>query len=167
MRRKAACSLLGLHLLQMQARKNLRSGSTALGTEGAQPCTSTLRLTHGLPPCIPRPCTQVTASELHIGADATLVIEAPNAQIRSLDLQRGALLIKAAAGSQEAAAAGSDGVGGEAAGAAATAAPVVVDGLTVDNAGWEWQPLDPDAGAAEEEYIRGFRVVRHEQQVLP
>lgn len=155
----------------MQTRKHLRSGSTALGTEGAQPCTSPLCLTHGLLPCIPQPCTQVTASKLHIGADATLVIEAPNAQIRSLDLQKGTLLITAAAGSQEAAAAGSDGTGGEAAGAeagaAAAAAPVVVDGLTVDNAGWEWQPLDPDAGAAEEEYIRGFQVVRHEQQVLP
>lgn len=101
------------------------------------------------------------------------MVEAPDAQIRSLDLQRGALVIKAPAGSQEAAAAGSDGAGGEAAAetaagaAAAAAAPIVVDGLTVDNAGWEWQPLDPDAGAAEEEYIRGFRVVRHEQQVLP
>lgn len=118
------------------------------------------------------PRTQVTASQLHIGADAALVIEAPDARIRSLDLQRGALVIKAAAdGSQEAAA---EGGGGAAAGAApgasagaAAAAPVVVDGLTVDNEGWEWAPLDPDAGAVEEEYIRGFRVVRHEQLVLP
>ncbi|PRW45148.1 UDP-sugar pyrophosphorylase 1 [Chlorella sorokiniana] len=117
---------------------------------------------------------KVTASKLHIGADAALVIEAPDAQIRSLDLQRGALVIKAAAGSQEAAAAGTDSTGsaaaaeaGAAAGAAAAGAPVVVDGLTVDNAGWEWQPLDPDAGAAEEQYIRGFRVVRHDQLVLP
>lgn len=118
------------------------------------------------------PRTQVTASKLHIGADATLVIEASEAQIRSLDLQRGTLVIKAAAnGSQEAAA---EGGGGTAAGAAAgagagpaAAAPVVVDGLTVDNEGWEWAPLDPDAGAEEEEYIRGFRVVRHEQTLLP
>ena len=104
------------------------------------------------------------------------MIEAPDAEIRSLDLQRGALVIKAASGgSQEAAAAGSNGTGGEAAAGAAgaaaepaaAAAPIIVDGLTVDNVGWEWQPLDPDAGAAEEEYIRGFRVVRHEQQVLP
>ena len=34
------------------------------------------------------------------------------------------------------------------------------------NEGWEWQALDPDQGAAEEEYIRGFRVVRRQQQLV-
>ena len=33
-------------------------------------------------------------------------------------------------------------------------------GAVVDNEGWAWVALDPDAGAPEEEYIRGFKVER-------
>ena len=110
---------------------------------------------------------------LHVGADATLVINAPDATIRSLDLQRGALVIDggSASGSGDgAAAAGAPAAeaGSAATAAAAAAAPaVVVEGVTVDNAGWEWRPLPPDEACAEEEYIRGFRVVRNETMTLP
>ncbi|PSC70970.1 UDP-sugar pyrophosphorylase 1 [Micractinium conductrix] len=115
----------------------------------------------------------VTAAGLHVGADATLVINAPDATIRSLDLQRGALVIDggSASGSGDgAAAAGAPAAeaGSAATAAAAAAAPaVVVEGVTVDNAGWEWRPLPPDEACAEEEYIRGFRVVRNETMTLP
>ena len=96
---------------------------------------------------------KVACSKVHIGADAALVISRGDVEIEGLDLQRGVLVIG----------------GGEAeATAAAAAEPVVVDGLTVDNAGWEWRALGPeDDGIAEEEAIRGFRVVRREQLVLP
>ena len=114
--------------------------------------------------CTPHvPPFQVAAPKLHIGADAALVVQAPQAQIRSLDVQRGTLLIRAAPEGAGAAATPAAPAAAHAAGAAG----VVVDGVTVDNAGWEWRALDPDAGASEEEYIRGFRVVRHDQTVLP
>ena len=102
---------------------------------------------------------------VHIGADAALVIAsggggAPvDVRIESLDLQRGALVIG-----------GSGGGGGDTAAPAAAAAAakvVVVDDLVVDNAGWEWQALQPGEDCREEEYIRGFRVLRREQQTLP
>ena len=84
--------------------------------------------------------------KVHIGADTALVVATADVQIQSLDLRRGALVI---------------GGGGAAPG------PIVVEGLVVDNAGWEWQPLSPDEGCTEEEYIRGFKVVRKEQMTLP
>lgn len=112
-------------------------------------------------PCTPSstrlPPQVAPASGLHLGADATLVIgDSRDLRIESLDLRRGTLLLC------------TGGAGGAAAAADAAAAgePLVVSGLEVDNAGWEWQALDPDAGAAEEEYIRGFRVVKKEQTVL-
>lgn len=138
--------------------------------------------------------SKVAAAEVHIGADTALVIEAGNVEIKSLDLRRGALVIRSAAaeeaeGPAEAAAGGAAGEGvaggvaaaagrvlGQlvqmaaeavgAAGTAGTAAPLVAEGLVVDNAGWEWQALDGDEGSSEEEYIRGFRVVKNGQEVL-
>lgn len=86
---------------------------------------------------------KVAGAGVSIGSDAALVIAAPGARLQSLELARGALVLEGAAGAE-----------------------VVVDSLRVDNAGWRWEALDPDAGAAEEEYIRGFRVVRQEQKVL-
>lgn len=51
---------------------------------------------------------------------------------------------------------------------AAPGAKVVVDGLKVQNAGWEWVALE-DAGAGysapEEEAIRGFTVKKTEAEV--
>lgn len=74
---------------------------------------------------------KIQADKIHIGSDSALVITAPDANIRSLDLKKGALVI--------------DGVPG---------AEIVIDGLVVENQGWEWAALDPDVGASEEEYIR-------------
>lgn len=122
----------------------LGAGSSAARTQGALAAVQTwartadaLRL---LGPAPPRPAQVTAGNKLHLGADATLVVDAADVQIKSLDLRRGTLLIRGGA---------------------------VVDGVEVENAGWEWAPLDPDAAAAEEEYIRGFRVLRHEQQELP
>jgi UDP-sugar pyrophosphorylase len=88
---------------------------------------------------------RVQGSGVHIGADSALVVQAPGARIQSLDLKRGALVVR---------------------GSGAPGEEVVVEGVTVDNAGWAWAALSSDEGAAEEEYIRGFRVVRHEQREL-
>ena len=97
---------------------------------------------------------KVACSKVHIGADVALVISRGDVEIKNLDLHRGALLI----GGGEA----------DAADAAPAPGPVVVDGVRVDNAGWEWRALGPeDEGIAEEEAIRGFRVVRREQLALP
>lgn len=96
--------------------------------------------------------------------------DAPGARIKSLDLRQGALVIRgseANGGSGDGVPAAGSAAAGSAGSAAAAAGEVVVDGLVVENEGWEWQALDPDSGASEEEYIRGFRVVRHAQQVLP
>ena len=101
---------------------------------------------------------KVACSQVHIGAEAALVISRGYVEIKGLDLQRGALVI-GGGGGPDAAAAGA---------AAAAAGPVVVDGMTVDNAGWQWRALGPEeAGIAAEDAIRGFRVVRREQLVLP
>ena len=86
---------------------------------------------------------QVAAGGLHLGTDTTLVISAPGTKIRALDLERGTLVVEGVRGAE-----------------------VAIDGLKVDNAGWQWQALDSDSGATEEEYIRGFRVVKHEQLAL-
>lgn len=78
---------------------------------------------------------KINMARLHVGADTALVISAPDARIEGLDLRRGAAVV--------------EGPG-----------PVRVTGAVVDNGGWAWVPLDPDAGAPEEEYIRGFKVER-------
>ncbi|KXZ48443.1 hypothetical protein GPECTOR_28g853 [Gonium pectorale] len=45
-------------------------------------------------------------------------------------------------------------------------ARVKLGGLTVENAGWVWQPLAEGEAAPEEERIRGFKVVRKETKEL-
>ncbi|KAL4423375.1 hypothetical protein ABPG77_004306 [Micractinium sp. CCAP 211/92] len=108
---------------------------------------------------------KVEAPGLHIGADATLVIQAPNVRIKSLDLQQGTLVIAPAGGQQAADGAAAAGDGGQQQ-QQQQGEPLLVDGLVVRNAGWQWRALGPDDGASEEEYIRGFRVVKAEQQTL-
>ena len=110
---------------------------------------------------------KVAAASVHVGSDTALVIEAPQARIRSLDLRRGVLVIRGSGGAAAAAAAGGEAAAEAAGGAAAGEREVVVEDVTVDNEGWEWRALSPDEGAAEEEYIRGFRVVRKGQMELP
>lgn len=110
---------------------------------------------------------KVDASGLHIGADATLVIQAPNVRIKSLDLQQGTLVIAPAGGQQAADGGAAAGDGGQQQQQQQQQGePLLVDGLVVRNAGWQWRALGPDDGASEEEYIRGFRVVKAEQQTL-
>lgn len=107
---------------------------------------------------------KVECGSVHVGADTALVIQAPNVRIKSLDLQQGTLVISPPAAQQAAgAAAGAAAGGGQ---QRQQGEPLVVDGLVVRNAGWEWRALGPDEGAAEEDYIRGFRVVKAEQQTL-
>ncbi|GAB4817370.1 hypothetical protein N2152v2_004416 [Parachlorella kessleri] len=86
---------------------------------------------------------KVEGPNVSIGSDAALVIQAPEVSLRGLDLRRGALVIKAPAG-----------------------ADVVVSGLSVDNAGWRWEALQEGEQAPEEERIRGFRVVKDEQELV-
>ena len=86
---------------------------------------------------------KINAKHVHIGQDTVLVISAPDAKIESLDLKRGALVIDAPSGEA-----------------------VVVKDEVVENEGWEWTPLDPDSGALEEEYIRGFKVVKKETKEI-
>lgn len=87
--------------------------------------------------------SKINGPEVHIGQDTALVIAAPSARIENLDLKKGALVIEAPAG-----------------------VAVNVSGVVIENAGWEWQALNPDEGAAEEEYIRGFRVVKKETREI-
>lgn len=88
--------------------------------------------------------TKVTGgSAVKVSARSTLVLDG-DIELRALDLD-GTLIIKAAPG-----------------------AKVVVDGLSVKNAGWEWVALeDMPAGyaAPEEETIRGFTVRKAEAEV--
>jgi hypothetical protein len=79
---------------------------------------------------------RVNCPGVHLGSDTALVITAPAGRIQSLDLRRGALVIE-----------GGGGGGG-------SSSMAVIDGLVVDNDGWEWKPLHPDEGATEEEFIR-------------
>lgn len=120
----------------------------------------------------------MAAGGLHLGPDTALVIgDRPGLRIKSLDLRRGALVVHGTGAGPTAvpAAGGADGTpaaaaaadGGAAAEGGSGDGELVVDGLAVENEGWEWRALDPDAGAPEEEYIRGFTVVRHAQQALP
>ncbi len=87
---------------------------------------------------------KINAKNVHIGSDSALIIRASDAKIENLDLKRGAVVIEAPVG-----------------------VVVVVDEKdAVENQGWEWAPLDPDAGAIEEEYIRGFKVVKKETKEI-
>ena len=81
-----------------------------------------------------------------IGRDTVVVVRAPGAVIveDGLEVRRGAVVVDAPPGEV-----------------------VVIDGVVVDNDGWEWEALDPDAGAMEEEYIRGFRVVKRATTRIP
>jgi hypothetical protein len=74
----------------------------------------------------------VDCARVRLGSDTALVIRAPGARVRSLDLRRGALAVEGQ---------------GE----------VVVEGVVVDNEGWEWRALRPGEAAAEEESIRRVR----------
>jgi UDP-sugar pyrophosphorylase len=87
---------------------------------------------------------KINVKKVHIGADSTLIIRAADAKIENLDLKRGAVVIEAPVG----------------------VAVVVDEKEVIENDGWEWAPLDPDAGAVEEEYIRGFKVVKKETKEL-
>ncbi|KAL4857633.1 UDP-sugar pyrophosphorylase 1 [Chlorella vulgaris] len=119
---------------------------------------------------------KVAAENVRIGADSALVIEAPQARIKSLELKRGALIIRGsgpagpaarrAARGEDAAGAEEGGEAGAGAAAAGVEGEVVVEDLSVENEGWEWAALGPDEGCAEEEYIRGFKVLRHGQKVI-
>lgn len=86
---------------------------------------------------------KINAKHVHIGQDTVLVINAPDSKIESLDLKRGALVIDAPPGDA-----------------------VVIKDEVVENEGWEWAPLDPDSGALEEEYIRGFKAVKKETKEI-
>ena len=86
---------------------------------------------------------------VHIGADTTLIIRAAKGVIKGLDLKKGALMIEVVPPPSS-----------------SSVAIVVPAELVVENEGYEWVPLDPDMGATEEEYIRGFRVVKHDVKVL-
>ena len=86
---------------------------------------------------------KINAQEVHIGQNTVLVIAAPDAKIEKMDLRKGALVIEAPAGVQ-----------------------VTVAGAVIDNEGWEWRALNPDEGAAEEEYIRGFKVIKKETREI-
>lgn len=74
---------------------------------------------------------KVSCSEVHIGADTALVVEAGDASIQGLDLQRGALEVRAPLGAR-----------------------VKIHRLGVNNEGWAWEPVSQDQGCSEEEYIR-------------
>lgn len=87
---------------------------------------------------------KIDVKDVHIGSDSTLVIRASDAKIQNLDLKRGAVVIEAPLG----------------------VAVLVAEKEPVENEGWEWVPLDPDAAAVEEEYIRGFKVVRKETKEI-
>lgn len=90
-------------------------------------------------------------ARVSIGAGASLVVSAPDAVVRSLDLARGsALLVKGS---------GPDGRGPGA---------VVVDG-TFQNQGWIWKTIPDDAPAddhPESDRIAGFWIDRRETAVL-
>lgn len=95
---------------------------------------------------------RVEAKNVHVGSDTCLVIRNPRAEIKSLDLKRGSLVVDGSSGKD------------------------VVDGLLVDNDGWEWMALKDDEGngsggrdfppVVEEERIRGFRVVKRAEHVV-
>lgn len=74
---------------------------------------------------------KIAVEKVHIGEHSALVITAPDVKVEALDLKKGALVIEGVAGAE-----------------------VTINGLTVENEGWEWEPLNPDSGASEEEYIR-------------
>ena len=68
--------------------------------------------------------------KVHIHQDAVLYINHPDVQVQSLDLQ-GALVVEAQQGTA-----------------------ITIDGLKIQNEGWEWQPLHDNDTAAEHEMIR-------------
>lgn len=89
---------------------------------------------------------KINATNVHIGEDTSLLITAPNVKIRSLDLQKGAMVVRGDADSH-----------------------ITVDGAIISNKGWEWVPLDrttTNNTAAEEDIMRGFIVKRKEQYVI-
>lgn len=93
----------------------------------------------------------VDPSKVFIGLDCTLRIDAPQARISSLHLKKGALIVKGPIDRSN--------------------NPVIeVNNVVVDNMGWEWRPLE-DVGAGyrsigEEESIRGFTVMLHDEMVI-
>ena len=67
--------------------------------------------------------------QIHIGEDSSMVILAPNTRISSLNLQKGAIVVK---GSET----------------------IEIHDVEVNNKGWEWVPIEPSADLAEEDAIR-------------
>lgn len=76
------------------------------------------------------------ASDVHIKTSSSLVIDVSAVQIKAMHLD-GALRIWGNPGAE-----------------------VVLDGITVDNEGWQWVPLQKEEQATEEETMRGFKVRR-------
>jgi UDP-sugar pyrophosphorylase len=90
---------------------------------------------------------KVAPGALHLTPRAALVIDGRDIEVRNLRLD-GALIVRAVPG-----------------------AHVLIDGLSVSNAGWEWASLDRAAAAGgapptPEEAMRGFRVLRHDTLTL-
>jgi len=85
---------------------------------------------------------KIRATEVEISGRSSLVIDGPDIFISTLKLD-GALVIRAVPGAE-----------------------VVVEEMTVTNAGWEWKALEEGEEAPEILKIRGFRVVKHETMAL-
>ncbi|GIL88648.1 hypothetical protein Vretimale_17244 [Volvox reticuliferus] len=80
---------------------------------------------------------KVAPGSITLAPDSVLVLDGPNITVRGPLVVRGALVVRAVAG-----------------------ATVELGQLTVDNAGWIWEPLEEGESASEEDCIRGFKVVR-------
>ncbi|GLI66614.1 hypothetical protein VaNZ11_010538 [Volvox africanus] len=80
---------------------------------------------------------KVAPGSVTLAPDSVLVLDGPDISVRGPLVVRGALVVRAVAG-----------------------AKVDLGPLTVDNAGWIWEPLEEGEAASEEDRIRGFTVIR-------
>ncbi|GLC50653.1 hypothetical protein PLESTB_000403900 [Pleodorina starrii] len=86
--------------------------------------------------------SKVAPGSIRLTPGSVLVLDGPGIRVVGPLVVRGALVVRAVEGAE-----------------------VALGPLRVDNAGWDWQPLEGEA-ASEEERIRGFKVVRRETREL-